>query len=131
LENQYNKIPIVKQLFIYGDSLQSELVAIIVPDDDEVRKEAEQRDMDTSDIDEFYKSTEWLDLAKEKFNESKKEAGFSGMEIPKKFFFTREEFTIEGNLLTPTMKVKRNEAKIKYLNEIKEMYGGAKLQGEE
>ncbi len=131
LENQYNKINLVKQLFIYGDSLQSDLVAIIVPDDDEVMKEAEKKELDTSDIEEFYKSPEFLEMMKEKFTIIKKEANFSGLEIPKRFFFTTHEFTIEENLLTPTMKIKRNEAKIKYLKEIKELYGGAKLQGEE
>ena len=131
LENQYIKIDLVKQLFIYGDSLQSILVAIIVPDDDTVRKEAEKRDLDTSDLDAFYESEDWLNLVKERFNDSKKEANFTGLEIPKKFFFTRDEFTLENGLMTPTMKVKRNEAKIKYLSEIKKMYDGAKLQGEE
>jgi hypothetical protein len=34
-------------------------------------------------------------------------------------------------LLTPTFKLKRNEAKKFFLKEIKGMYDGAKLQGEE
>ncbi|CAI2360108.1 unnamed protein product [Moneuplotes crassus] len=122
LENQYNKIPLVKQLFIYGDSLQSELVAIVVPEDTEVLKEAEKKDIDTSNLEEFYKSQEWLEMITEKFTDSKKEAGFTGMEIPK---------NIENDLLTPTMKVKRNEARTKYLKEIKSMYNGNKLQGED
>ena len=33
-------------------------------------------------------------------------------------------------MLTPTFKLKRNEAKKEYIKEIKEMYDGAKLQGE-
>ena len=32
--------------------------------------------------------------------------------------------------MTPTYKLKRNEAKKYYLNEIKDMYDGFKLQGE-
>jgi len=54
----------------------------------------------------------------------------SGLEEPKKFYCTDEEFTVENDLLTPTFKLKRNEAKKKYLEQIKEMYDGAKLQGE-
>jgi len=34
-------------------------------------------------------------------------------------------------LLTPTFKLKRNEAKKFFFKEIKGMYDGAKLQGEE
>ena len=40
-------------------------------------------------------------------------------------------FTAENDLLTPTFKLKRNEAKKFFLKEIKEMYGIAKLHGEE
>jgi long-chain acyl-CoA synthetase len=131
LENAYNKIDIVKQIFVYGDSLQSNLVTIIVPEDDEVRKIGEARDIDTSNLDEFYKSKEWEELVKERFDTTKKECKFSGLEIPRRFFYTREEFTLENDLLTPTMKLKRNEAKAKYIGQIREMYDGAKLQGEE
>lgn len=131
LENSYSKIDIVKQIFIYGDSLQSNLVAILVPDDPEVITVATEKGLDTSNLDEFYKSKEWQEIVDERFNTCKKENGFTGLEIPKKYHFTREEFTLENNLLTPTMKLKRNDAKIKYINEIKEMYDGAKLQGEE
>ena len=131
LENSYGKIDIVKQIFVYGDSLQSFLVAIVVPEDDEVRKIGEEKDIDTSNLEEFYKSKEWAGIIKEKFDATKKESKLSGLEVPKKFFYTTEEFTLENNLLTPTMKLKRNEAKVKYLAEIKDMYDGAKLQGEE
>jgi len=31
LENAFNEIDIIKQIFIYGDSLQSNIVAIIIP----------------------------------------------------------------------------------------------------
>lgn len=33
LENAYGEIDLVKQIFVYGDSLQSNLVAIVVPDE--------------------------------------------------------------------------------------------------
>jgi long-chain acyl-CoA synthetase len=131
LENQYSKIEIVKQIFVYGDSLQSNVVAIVVPEDSEALKEAEKRELDASNLDEFYKSKEWLEIVNEKFNQTKKESNFTGLEIPKDFYFTREEFTLENDMLTPTMKLKRNDAKKKYYEQIREMYNGAKLQGEE
>lgn len=44
---------------------------------------------------------------------------------------TTNAFTVENDLLTPTFKLKRAEAKKFFLKEIKAMYEGSKLQGEE
>lgn len=58
-------------------------------------------------------------------------AGFFGFEIPQKVHLTSTAFTAENDILTPTFKLKRNEARRFFFNEIKAMYGGDKLQGEE
>lgn len=60
-----------------------------------------------------------------------KEQGLNSLEIPQKIHLTSTVFTAENDILTPTFKLKRNDAKRYFLKEIKEMYGGAKLQGEE
>jgi long-chain acyl-CoA synthetase len=60
-----------------------------------------------------------------------KEGGLFGFEIPTKIHVTDELFSAENDLLTPTFKLKRNEAKNYYLKQIKEMYDGVKLQGEQ
>lgn len=52
------------------------------------------------------------------------------MEVPRKIHYTTDEFTVENDMLTPTFKLKRNEAKKAFIKEIKEMYDGAILQGE-
>ena len=44
---------------------------------------------------------------------------------------TSNAFTVENGLLTPSFKLKRNEAKHYFFSEIKDMYDGAKLQGED
>ena len=41
------------------------------------------------------------------------------------------EMTVENDCLTPSLKLKRNEAKKLFLDEIREMYDGAKLQGDD
>jgi long-chain acyl-CoA synthetase len=60
-----------------------------------------------------------------------KEASFFGFEIPQKAYLSLTPFTPDNDILTPTFKLKRNEAKKFFLSNIKELYGGAKLQGEE
>ena len=50
-----------------------------------------------------------------------------GFEIPKGVYLTAEAFTIDNNMLTPTMKMKGNEIKKRYAAEIEKMYkNGAK-----
>jgi long-subunit acyl-CoA synthetase (AMP-forming) len=53
----------------------------------------------------------------------------NGLEIPKKIYCTDDEFNVDDGTLTPTFKLVRAEAKKKFINQIREMYGGAKLQG--
>lgn len=60
-----------------------------------------------------------------------KEGGLFGFEIPTKIVVNHVPFSMENDLLTPTFKLKRAEAKKYFLKEIKSMYDGAKLQGEE
>jgi long-chain acyl-CoA synthetase len=58
-------------------------------------------------------------------------AALNKFEYPAKFTLTETMFTQENDLLTPTFKLKRNEAKNYFIKEIKQMYGGVKLQGED
>jgi len=58
-------------------------------------------------------------------------AALNKFEYPAKFVLIEAPFTQENDLLTPTFKLKRMEAKNYFIKEIKQMYGGAKLQGED
>ena len=46
----------------------------------------------------------------------------SGLEKIKKIFLAAEPMTIENDILTPTMKIKRNIAKVVFKQEIDAMY---------
>lgn len=127
LEYEYSKIDIVKQIFIYGDASQNYIVAIIVPEQREIERWASENNIS---IEYVYESQELIDYMTNQIQEKKIENGFNSLEVPKKFCFTDEEMTISNNTLTPTLKCKRNNAKLKYLDLIREMYDGTKLQGE-
>ena len=53
LENVFAKSPLIAQIFIYGDSLQPVLVAIIVPDQEAVNKWAADNGEEVGDYEEF------------------------------------------------------------------------------
>jgi len=47
---------------------------------------------------------------------------FNSLEKPKQYCLLKDMWTIESNMLTPTMKMKRNIAKEFYADKIEEMY---------
>jgi long-chain acyl-CoA synthetase len=49
-----------------------------------------------------------------------------GYEIPKAIYLSREPFTLENEILTPTMKLKRNVAQVHFEKEIAQMYEDVK-----
>ena len=63
----------------------------------------------------------------EEIKQKGKEAGFFGFEIPSKIHITETAFTQENDLVTPTFKLKRNDVKFFFINQIKAMYEGATL----
>jgi len=114
-------------VFVYGDSLQVYLICIIIPDQVEVEKWAAANDKKIEDYESFINSKEFYGEIESRIKQMCKEKNFNGLEVPKKFFITTREFSVENNTLTPTMKLKRNDAKLMFYKEIKELYDNAKL----
>ncbi len=48
IERVYESCPSIQQIFVYGDSLRSNIVAIIVPDEGEVMKVAKDKGLEGS-----------------------------------------------------------------------------------
>jgi long-chain acyl-CoA synthetase len=140
LENIFSRCPFVAQIFIYGDSMENELVTVIVPDPEHSVKVAIQQGLLPANTpvpgpitptttmlpavikslsnNNRFKQLILADLAK--VAEQQKLAGF---EIPKGVILESESpWSVENGLFTPTMKLKRQSAKEKYENQIKEWY---------
>ena len=118
---------------MYGDSLQHFLVAVVVPEKPVLEKWASDSGVkvDGGNYDELLKDSRVNKHIMSEIIQKSKEAGFFGFEIPQRVFLTSNVFTAENDILTPTFKIKRNDAKRVFLAHIKELYDGAKLQGEE
>ncbi|KAI9203595.1 uncharacterized protein BJ171DRAFT_137214 [Polychytrium aggregatum] len=139
LENIFVQSPLVAQIFIHGDSLQSELVCIVVPSPDQAVKFAIEKGylpkstpipeaiaQGQAELPEQLKAL----VANEKFKQDvlnditslAKINKLAGFETPKAIFLDTEVMTIDNNLLTPTLKLKRDTARDKYQKQIEEMY---------
>ena len=118
----------INQIFVYGESQFSYLVALIYPELKECIKFLKVNKK-WGDIN--YDEINIADLLGNKIMEEEiikdciiigRKFDLKGFEIPKKIRFIVEPFTPENNLMTPTMKLKSRIIKMTYDNVIKSMY---------
>ena len=123
IENVYARCKYVAQSFVYGDSLQSCLVAIIVPDEANVRAWAAKSGI--SDKASFHDLCQNQQVKKMIMNEMAvvaKEGKLNSYEKVKDIHLAHELFSPENGILTPTQKLQRNNAKKVYKDTIDQMY---------
>eukprot|EP00742_Colponemidia_sp_Colp-10_P013189 GILJ01014887.1.p1 GENE.GILJ01014887.1~~GILJ01014887.1.p1 ORF type:complete len:655 (-),score=112.62 GILJ01014887.1:81-2045(-) len=111
LEDIYSKCESVKQIYVHGDSKQAYLVAVVVPKEKAADNDSQLRQSILQDLNKVGKAN-----------------GLQGFEMIKNVFLTNEEFTLENELLTPTLKVKRFQVAKKYSKELKQLYEEGPLQ---
>ncbi|KAJ3082496.1 Long chain acyl-CoA synthetase 7 peroxisomal [Quaeritorhiza haematococci] len=140
LENMFLNSPYIAQIFVHGDSLQSDLVAIAVAEPEYSVKQAIKKGilpaktenpgplvpgqpalpeiMSKLSQDERFQKLIMDDMVR--IAKTQKLAGF---EIPKAIYLEGKELmSIDNGLLTPTLKLKREAAKAMYRPQIDEMY---------
>ncbi|EAU93249.2 long-chain acyl-CoA synthetase [Coprinopsis cinerea okayama7 len=133
VENIYSTVPVVAQVFVYGDGTQSYLVSVAVPEPvafsalassvlgkkvdvvnggEEGRRAAEEAVRDPRVV------AKVLDMLTKEAQKN----GLKGFEMVKRLHLTLEPFSIEDGTLTPTMKLRRKDAYNKYKTEIDALY---------
>uniref|UniRef100_UPI0037E75F2E long-chain-fatty-acid--CoA ligase 5 isoform X3 n=1 Tax=Semicossyphus pulcher TaxID=241346 RepID=UPI0037E75F2E len=121
VENVYVRSGPVAQVFVHGDSLQSCLVAIVVPDPEVLPGFAKDLGCNGS-IEELCKHTDIKKAILSDLTKLGKEAGLKSFEQVKDLHLHPEQFTIENGLLTPTLKAKRAELKALFQPQIDKLY---------
>ena len=81
LEQVFQQMPLVMQNFMYGDSLQSNMVGIIVPEKEPLMKWAAEKGI-AGTYEELCEKQETKDMFVAELKKKGKEAGFFGFEIP-------------------------------------------------
>ncbi len=123
IENVLTQSLLIGQAFVYGDSFQSSLVAIIVPDEEPVKNWAMDKYNNSSKtMEELCKSKELHDMIMNDVKGLAKKNGLHGFETPKAIFLEANPFTVENDLITPTFKLKRPQLREYYQKQIDEMY---------
>jgi long-chain acyl-CoA synthetase len=146
VETIYGKSPAVGQVWVYGNSYKSFVLAAVVPSSDWTRAKAtelgfwkgeEGRPSDEKFIAAFkalYTGPNAATMKKHLFDEmNKQNSNLKGFEKVKDIIVeadvdkTLAGFTIENDCLTPSFKLKRPQLLKKYLKPLKELY---KVNGE-
>lgn len=125
IENIIIQSLLIGQAFVHGDSLQSALVAIIVPDEEPVRALLEssgESSLAKAPFSEICKSDKLKSILIADIQKVGKANGLLGFEMPKSIHLSDMHFSVEDGLLTPTFKLKRPQAREKFEKEIEHMY---------
>ena len=126
IENKLENCKYIEQIFIYGDSLQNYLVGILVPKSKDVIEFLKKKGIENVSKENYKDYFEDEDLIKDilnEINDFSRHNDIKGFEIIKKVYLSKEAFTIDNNLLTTTLKIRRHVAKKHFLKEIEKMYG--------
>uniref|UniRef100_A0A8B9JWS9 Arachidonate--CoA ligase n=1 Tax=Astyanax mexicanus TaxID=7994 RepID=A0A8B9JWS9_ASTMX len=121
IENVYIRSALVAQVFVHGDSLQSSLVAIVVPDPEVLPGYAEKLSLKGS-MEELCKNQQIKKAIITDLTKLGREAGLKSFEQVKDLYLHAEQFTIENGLLTPTLKAKRPELCKYFKTQIDSLY---------
>jgi long-chain acyl-CoA synthetase len=118
IEEKLNIHPEIAQSMIYGD-FKNYLVAILVPDRDHAKTWAQDNNKEF-DIKKLNQDNDFIKMIKEIVEKTNK--NLSQIEHVRKFLLIDEEFTIENEMMTPTMKVRRFIVKEQYGKKIEKLY---------
>jgi long-chain acyl-CoA synthetase len=128
IENIYVKTPCVAQVFIHGDSLRDSLIAIVVPDQENIVSLAIRHRLlpeSTANpgpaapgapphpiVIALCKDERLAGLIMKEIEKVGAQAKLRGFECAKAIHVEPEMFSLDNGLLTPTFKLKRNEAAV-------------------
>ncbi|XP_010069762.2 long chain acyl-CoA synthetase 1 isoform X1 [Eucalyptus grandis] len=121
LENVYGVAPIVEDIWVYGDSFKSMLVAVVVPHEENTRKWAVANGYPGS-FSELCSLTLLKEHILAEFRDIAQRNKLRGFEYIKGVILEPLLFDMERDLVTATLKKKRNKLLNHYQAQIDELY---------
>ena len=118
IEEKFNIEPEIAQSMIYGD-FKNYLVAILVPDRDYAQEWAKDHHKEFN-LKTLSQDPDFIKMIKETTERVNKK--LSQIEQVRKYLLIDEEFTVENDMMTPTLKVRRFKVKEKYQSQLEALY---------
>ena len=110
----------IANAFVWGEGRDYN-IAVIVPDFAAMKKDERILSWAQGSPQEVVQNKNVRDFLSAEIKKHLQKS-FGGYEIPQRFLFTGEDFSLENGLVTQTMKLKRNVALRTYLKEIEKLY---------
>jgi fatty acid CoA ligase FadD9 len=107
LEAVFGDSPLIRQIFVYGNSARAYLLAVIVPTEDVLARHDREA---------------LKPLITESLQDIAKAAGLQSYEIPRDFIIETTPFTLENGLLTGIRKLARPRLKEHYGDRLEQLY---------
>ena len=124
LESVYKKNLVSEQVWVYGNSFKSTLIAVVVPSA-ELKKWAAANGIE-GDMAAICKNGKAKEYVLSELTSTGKAEKLKGFELVKSVELVPTPFTIEEDLLTPTFKFKRPQLQKRFQKEIDAMYAAMK-----
>ncbi|RHZ89697.1 hypothetical protein Glove_12g40 [Diversispora epigaea] len=128
IENVYINSNLILQIFVHGDSLRNFLAAIVVPDPETFVPWANALTGqnvslgDEKGLESLVKNDQVRKAFLKEMNQIGNEFKLRGFEFVKVIHLTHCPFSIENNLLTPTLKLKRNDCRAHFSDIFEKLY---------
>ncbi|KAK9817123.1 hypothetical protein WJX72_009841 [[Myrmecia] bisecta] len=121
LESVFKKNPLVEQIWVYGNSFESTLVAVVVPVEEKLMGWAKGAGVSGS-FTEVVKTPQAQQYVVKELAATGKEGKLKGFEMIKGVILETVQFGVENELMTPTFKLKRPQLQQKYQSAIDDAY---------
>ncbi|KAF2556607.1 hypothetical protein F2Q68_00015748 [Brassica cretica] len=127
LENTYSRCPLIAQIWIYGNSFESFLVAVVVPERKAIEDWAKLNNQSSpSDFESLCQNLKAQKYFLDELNSTAKQYQLKGFEMLKAVHLEPNLFDIERDLITPTFKLKRPQLLKHYKSIIDQLYTESK-----
>ncbi|XP_031261184.1 long chain acyl-CoA synthetase 2-like [Pistacia vera] len=126
IENIYLQCPLIASIWVYGNSFESFLVAVVVPDKKALEEWAANHLPEAVDYKSLCKNLKARKYILDELNSTGQKHKLRGFEMLKAVYLEPTPFDIERDLVTPTFKLKRPQLLKYYQNQIDELYSEAK-----
>jgi long-chain acyl-CoA synthetase len=119
MENKFKESRFIEQIIVIGE-YQKHPAALIVPTFEFLEEWCRRKKIDCSSREKMLSDQRVIDRYQEEIDHYNQP--FGKWEQIKKFELLPEEFTVDNNMVTPTLKLKRKEIHSKYASLIDEIY---------